>query len=75
VSVDQLQETAPAAIPLAGTGNGSGGSRGRGGGQKPPPDPDTLVPVVKAPNQKVGRNEPCWCGSGKKYKLCHGASG
>ncbi|WP_171842287.1 SEC-C metal-binding domain-containing protein, partial [Vibrio parahaemolyticus] len=20
---------------------------------------------------KVGRNEPCWCGSGKKYKKCH----
>ena len=23
---------------------------------------------------KVGRNDPCWCGSGKKFKLCHGAS-
>jgi preprotein translocase subunit SecA len=23
--------------------------------------------------QKVGRNEPCPCGSGKKYKKCHGA--
>ncbi|MBK9320663.1 MAG: SEC-C domain-containing protein [Bacteroidetes bacterium] len=22
---------------------------------------------------KVGRNEPCPCGSGKKYKSCHGA--
>jgi preprotein translocase subunit SecA len=21
---------------------------------------------------KIGRNEPCWCGSGKKYKRCHG---
>ncbi|MGQ9586430.1 MAG: preprotein translocase subunit SecA [Anaerolineae bacterium] len=21
--------------------------------------------------QKLGRNDPCWCGSGKKYKLCH----
>jgi uncharacterized protein YecA (UPF0149 family) len=20
---------------------------------------------------KLGRNEPCWCGSGKKYKICH----
>ena len=19
---------------------------------------------------KIGRNDPCWCGSGKKYKLC-----
>ncbi len=23
--------------------------------------------------KKVGRNEPCPCGSGKKYKVCHGA--
>ncbi len=23
---------------------------------------------------KVGRNAPCWCGSGKKFKLCHGAN-
>jgi len=23
-------------------------------------------------NRKVGRNEPCPCGSGKKYKRCHG---
>ena len=23
---------------------------------------------------KVGRNDPCWCGSGKKYKFCHGAT-
>ncbi len=22
--------------------------------------------------KKLGRNEPCWCGSGKKYKNCHG---
>jgi preprotein translocase subunit SecA len=23
--------------------------------------------------EKLGRNDPCWCGSGKKYKKCHGA--
>jgi preprotein translocase subunit SecA len=28
--------------------------------------------VVKAPHEKIGRNEPCWCGSGKKFKFCHG---
>jgi preprotein translocase subunit SecA len=27
-------------------------------------------PVVKG--EKVGRNDPCPCGSGKKYKKCHG---
>jgi preprotein translocase subunit SecA len=31
-------------------------------------DPATLVAEVP----KVGRNDPCPCGSGKKYKLCHG---
>ena len=25
--------------------------------------------------KKVGRNQPCWCGSGKKFKNCHGAHG
>ena len=24
-------------------------------------------------HEKIGRNDPCWCGSGKKYKKCHGA--
>jgi preprotein translocase subunit SecA len=27
---------------------------------------------VGVPNQKLGRNDPCWCGSGKKFKKCHG---
>jgi preprotein translocase subunit SecA len=30
------------------------------------------TPVMKSPTEKMGRNEPCWCGSGKKFKLCHG---
>src|SRR4051812_41257551 len=29
--------------------------------------------VVKSDRDKIGRNDPCWCGSGKKYKKCHGA--
>jgi preprotein translocase subunit SecA len=24
-------------------------------------------------HKDVGRNDPCWCGSGKKFKKCHGA--
>jgi hypothetical protein len=28
---------------------------------------------VQASTRKLGRNEPCWCNSGKKYKYCHGA--
>lgn len=26
----------------------------------------------QSPNKKIGRNDPCWCGSGKKFKKCHG---
>jgi preprotein translocase subunit SecA len=33
------------------------------------------VQTVKRKVAKVGRNEPCPCGSGKKYKRCHGAKG
>jgi preprotein translocase subunit SecA len=29
--------------------------------------------IMASPHEKTGRNEPCWCGSGKKYKKCHGA--
>jgi preprotein translocase subunit SecA len=29
--------------------------------------------VVNDEHQNVGRNDPCWCGSGKKFKKCHGA--
>ncbi len=30
-----------------------------------------LQQTVKRDRPKVGRNDPCWCGSGKKYKQCH----
>jgi preprotein translocase subunit SecA len=32
---------------------------------------DQQQPYVRK-ERKVGRNEPCWCGSGKKFKQCHG---
>ena len=36
---------------------------------------DDYGPRLMAPEPRVGRNEPCPCGSGKKYKKCHGAAG
>ena len=30
-----------------------------------------LSPRPQVPQAELGRNEPCWCGSGKKYKKCH----
>ncbi|MET0282637.1 MAG: SEC-C metal-binding domain-containing protein, partial [Steroidobacteraceae bacterium] len=38
----------------------------------PPPDDDGQAPFVRG-ERKVGRNEPCPCGSGKKFKQCHGS--
>lgn len=29
------------------------------------------VEEIKEESKKLGRNDPCWCGSGKKYKKCH----
>jgi preprotein translocase subunit SecA len=46
---------------------------GPGGAGRP-----TRTPVAAGPpgapsaERKIGRNDPCWCGSGKKYKKCHG---
>jgi preprotein translocase subunit SecA len=36
------------------------------------PATEPVAPFVRA-DRKVGRNEPCPCGSGKKFKHCHGA--
>ena len=35
-------------------------------------EPPQKVATIKRADKKVGRNEPCPCGSGKKYKHCHG---
>jgi hypothetical protein len=34
---------------------------------------DVVIETYVRPEPKVGRNDPCPCGSGKKYKKCHGA--
>jgi len=50
-----------------GQGGQETGQRQRGGAPAAPP-PETF----KRDGRKVGRNEPCPCGSGKKFKQCHG---
>jgi preprotein translocase subunit SecA len=40
-------------------------------GQGAPVSAPPPVQTVKRDKPKVGRNDPCWCGSGKKYKQCH----
>ena len=59
-----------------GTPNRGGNGGGLAGQRRPPAGPisPTGSRVVGGPPAKVGRNEPCWCGSGRKFKVCHGAS-
>ena len=42
-----------------------------------PVEVDEPLPVVEQrrvdASEQIGRNDPCWCGSGKKFKKCHGA--
>ena len=65
--VRQITESGPGEVDGA---NGSGRSA--------PPVQRRAVPVGAAAAAaegtpvKIGRNDPCWCGSGKKYKRCHG---
>jgi preprotein translocase subunit SecA len=67
--------------PSAAATSPFGAIRGSGGGVAAvaePPRParaggDDVVRQVKREEPKVGRNDPCPCGSGKKYKKCHGA--
>ncbi|MCG8554565.1 MAG: preprotein translocase subunit SecA [Proteobacteria bacterium] len=44
------------------------GKRARGAGRGPAAGKPA---TVRRDQPKLGRNEPCWCGSGKKYKQCH----
>ncbi len=76
--------TSPGGTPPGGTplgGNSLGGNSPGGtaierepprGGTPTPAAPMAATPFVR-PVPKVGRNELCPCGSGKKYKHCHGA--
>ncbi len=52
---------------VVGGGNGAGASAAPGGAA--PGDPR---PGYTPTGARIGRNDPCWCGSGAKYKKCHG---
>jgi preprotein translocase subunit SecA len=67
-----------AALAFAGASRGASASASAGGGGAPQParvgGDDAAVKTVRREEPKVGRNEPCPCGSGRKYKKCHGAA-
>ncbi len=62
---DLSPEAAAAAIALA-------HQRAAGNAAQAPSETDTSHQPFVRETPKVGRNEPCPCGSGKKYKHCHG---
>ena len=70
-SLSYEHETAAGAGAIAGAAVG-GGSVATAGTLAPAQTVNTQQ-VVKNENQQLGRNDPCWCGSGKKFKKCHGA--
>jgi preprotein translocase subunit SecA len=76
----QMQHAAPQSVISGDAAVGpeaaatAGGLPAGGGGPftaGPTSAPEPIAPVVRD-GRKVGRNEPCPCGSGKKYKHCHG---
>jgi preprotein translocase subunit SecA len=58
----------------AAAAGGRGGMLPGGPAAQPAPGkaPEPAVAPFVRTERKVGRNEPCPCGSGKKYKQCHG---
>jgi preprotein translocase subunit SecA len=69
-------EAQPSALQQVATGSAgavdmvAAGAAGPGGGNGAAVVVET---VVNDERENIGRNDPCWCGSGKKYKKCHGA--
>jgi preprotein translocase subunit SecA len=63
----QLQHAPPPELAAPAPGPAPGRSAA-----PPAPPPPEAAPFVRG-ERKVGRNEPCPCGSGRKFKHCHGA--
>jgi preprotein translocase subunit SecA len=66
-------EGQPSALEAVAAGGGAGGAADAAASQAIGGNGEVVETVVKDEHDKVGRNDPCWCGSGKKYKKCHGA--
>jgi preprotein translocase subunit SecA len=65
-------EMGGAAAAAASATSAAGGPVTAGGNGDGRPGPGGEQQTVRV-GPKIGRNDPCWCGSGKKYKRCHGA--
>jgi preprotein translocase subunit SecA len=69
---DQVAGAQAIGMAAAADGGGNGASVTAGGVFAGGGSVATATRTV-AERDKIGRNDPCWCGSGKKFKKCHGA--
>ncbi|MFL5926263.1 MAG: preprotein translocase subunit SecA [Gaiellaceae bacterium] len=67
------QSLAGAEAILAAGGTSTAAAAGYAGGGGSVSTPVAPKPKVNSEIENIGRNDPCWCGSGKKFKKCHGA--
>ncbi len=76
VGPSDLPAAAPVGVPSVSTRMAvtGGGSTGEAVAEAPPPQAEVQLPkiTIRRDVPKVGRNDPCPCGSGKKFKQCHG---
>ena len=73
---DPSAARAPAFVGEGAAATAGGGFPAASGTAPRPPrvgGDDTPIKTVRREEPKIGRNDPCWCGSGKKFKKCHGA--
>jgi preprotein translocase subunit SecA len=71
--VNLAQAPRPRQPILAPSGNGADGAVPAGRAQRLRENrPQAAAVAARSGGRKVGRNDPCPCGSGKKYKRCHG---
>jgi preprotein translocase subunit SecA len=66
-------DTAAGAEAIAAAGAGAGTATATALAPGPTAVVATQGTVVNDEHDNIGRNDPCWCGSGKKFKRCHGA--
>jgi preprotein translocase subunit SecA len=66
-------ENQPSALQEVAATSGAAASDVAAATAASPGNGEVVETVVKDEKENIGRNDPCWCGSGKKYKKCHGA--
>jgi preprotein translocase subunit SecA len=70
----ERHQRAAQSLQLRHGGEIADGSEESDGASRPPPRPQARVAPVRREAPKVSRNDLCPCGSGEKFKACHGAA-